>query len=389
MMLHRRDFIRAGLASALGLSALDHLFSAAIASDSPPPLLILLELRGGNDSLSTLIPFEDAEYHKLRPTLRRTKRETLPLTSGLGLHPALRTLAEVFHQGQVALLQGLGYEHQSFSHFRSQDVWDTGSDGLQVLSDGWATRAIRNLPTQGRPLDAVTLDLTGPGPARGLLRRSIQIDNPNRFRADHELQQLPPADIANPSLTHIRTIQENVNETHGIMSLLPQMRTSDFAGETLQVKIRIIKRLLTQFPQLPYLKFTHDGYDTHAKQRSTHDALMRELDSGLADLVRFLKTTGRWRDTVILTYSEFGRCPIENVSAGTDHGSSSSHFALGGRVKGGTYGERPRLSTLVDSQLPFTVDFRSVFSTVIADHWKIDPAMVFTKKFPSLGFVRY
>jgi uncharacterized protein (DUF1501 family) len=152
--------------------------------------------------------------------------------------------------------------------------------------------------------------------------------------------------------------------------------------------IKILKKLILGIPHLPFIKFTHAGYDTHSNQVDTHEKLLIELNNGLSDLISFLRLNNRWNDTLIVTYSEFGRAPIENSSMGTDHGTLSCHFVMGGRVKGGLYGKYPLFSEIENFQFVNPIDYRTMFSSIMDDFWKIDSSKVFNKKFENLGFVK-
>lgn len=386
MNTNRRDFIKLMMMGA----ALPGTFSQNVLSavHKNHPLVIFLELKGGNDFLSTLIPFTDPDYKKLRPTLHISETDTLPISDKLGLHKNLKVFSDLFGKNELAIIQGIGYEQQSYSHFKSIDIWESGSTGSEFFYDGWAARAIKRMSPGDRFVDAIGLGISGAGPARGMQNRFFILENPERFLSSYEIQKIQPPVRQTPALSHIQSIQQNINETYYHMKQLPSMKDINFSGETFIVTVRVIKKILSGVPHLPYLKFTHEGYDTHSGQKPTHDKLMKDLNDGLTDLISFLKETGMWHNTILVTYSEFGRCPMENFSNGTDHGGSSCHFITGGRVKGGLYGEYPSFKDIKDFQFQTTEDYRRMFSEITSDFWGIDPKGVFNKKFEKFNFIK-
>lgn len=388
MKVSRRDFVKSALLSTAIPGLFTRSASAELGTSVPRPLVIFLELKGGNDFLSTLVPYSNDDYRKLRPTLHLTEKEVLPLNDQLGFHRSLKLFSHLYQKKELAILQGLGYENQSFSHFKSLDNWESGSTGNEFFYDGWAARALRKMSSEQRFVDAIGLGVTGAGPARGLEKKIFILENPERFLSSYELQKIIQEKNPGISLAHILNIQENINETFYRMKQLPSMKDINFSGEPFIVTVRVIKKILSGIPGLPYLKFTHEGYDTHSGQKLTHDKLMKDLNDGLTDLITFLKENNLWTQTLLVTYSEFGRSPMENFSGGTDHGGSSCHFVMGGRIKGGLYGEYPAFREISDFQFKPTADYRMVFSEIVEDFWKVNSKAVFNKTFKHFSFLK-
>lgn len=382
--MNRRAFIQTTLLA----SVLAYIKGAQALSHSRMPLLIMLELKGGNDFLNSLIPFAEPEYYKLRPTLGIPKSELDPLNSDIGIHKRLPLLTRLFKDKELAVVQGLGYENPSFSHFRSMDIWETGSDAREVITDGWANRALRQSHQHLRSVDAVAIGNSSLGPVRGLDERSFLLENPDRFINNYALQNINSDSLKNSSLSHIQSTQKNVNNTYQSVKELPGMKDVEFSGDQLIISTRIVKTILNGMPDLPFMKFTQEGFDTHADQMSSHLTLLSLLNESLEMLVSYLKTSGKWNDTLIVTYSEFGRGPRENFSAGTDHGTSSCQFVMGGRVKGGLYGSYPSFKEIDDFHFKATLDYRNLLSTIIQDFWKLDSEKVFGRKFETLDFIK-
>lgn len=350
------------------------------------PLVIFLELKGGNDFLSTLVPYSNTLYAKFRPELAISRSQLNVINSSLGFHKNISLFNKLFENKELAIIQGVGCKKPSFSHFRGVEIWETGSSGEEIIYDGWAARALRSSPDIRRAVDGIGIN--GAGPAKGLEKKLFVLENPQRLLDNFNIQKIDEKETSNNSLNHIISIQENINEAHVAMRSLPHMSDINYSGQPFIVSVRVIKKILSEIKYLPYLKFTHDGYDTHSNQHITHSNLMFELNEGLSDLVTFLKRSNLWKDTIIVTYSEFGRAPQENFAKGTDHGTSSCQFVMGGRVRGGFYGEYPSFAKIEDFQFVPTMDYRSIFSSVMKDFWKLDPSMAFKDKIETFNFIK-
>lgn len=348
-------------------------------SNAAPPgaarVLVLVELKGGNDGLNTLVPFADPAYYRLRPTLAVPRAQVVQLSPQLGLHPALAPLLPAWQAGEMAVIQGVGYPGPSRSHFRSIEIWDTGSASGERLAEGWIARVLAEAPRDpAAPVDAIVVDdnvqpVTGPG-LRLLALRDIDTltAQPGRpVPAGH-------AAAGNAALRHLLAVQ------HGIQAAAESLRRhlqvapepaldlpqTPFGGE-LDVAARLV---LSGLP-LAAIKVALPGFDTHARQRETHDRLLGVLAQALAAFRAGLVRAGRWNEVLVLTYSEFGRRAAQNGSDGTDHGTAAPQLALGGRVKGGLHGRQPSLSDLADGDMRHAVDFRDVFSTVARRWWGV------------------
>ncbi|CAB3750551.1 DUF1501 domain-containing protein [Paraburkholderia humisilvae] len=347
--------------------------------------LILVELKGGNDGLNTVVPFADPLYYRLRPRLAIGRDAVLPLDERIALHPALRPLMPLWQSGQLAIVQGLGYPQFNLSHFRAMEIWDTGSDAHRYLRDGWVTRALARAhassPAPARaladalrvdgPVDGLVIDSAEPGPLTGVacrvatLMRSSAGAGANGFAVAQPLSARFPVDAFGTSL---RTA------TYAIAAGLRQGDPGVTRSE----------------PGTAVIRVTLNGFDTHANQRERHTMLLAQLAQGLEALHAALRELGRWDDTLIVTYSEFGRRARENDSGGTDHGSSAPHFVIGGRVRGGLYGAPPTFSQLDgNGNLPMAVDFRRLYATVLAAWWGCDAvAVVLERHFDPLPLLR-
>jgi uncharacterized protein (DUF1501 family) len=368
--MDRRNFL-------VGAGALSVVLAgrAALADQADRRILLLVELKGGNDGLNTLIPYANPHYHALRGGIGVTRERTLQLNEKVGLHEKLTPLMDSWQAKDLAILQGVGYPYPNRSHFRSIEIWDTASASSQTLNEGWVARAFdgTTLP-KGAGVDAIIVDnnalpTAGPG-----LRTIVMQDAENFLRQAQAMKDTPAAgDSGNPALRHLLAVRHEVNGAAiGLKDKLHDGSVPAIAyaqdnllGRQLDLATRII---MARVPVIA-VKVALGGFDTHANQVPTQERLLSVLANGLATLRRNLIASGQWNDVVVMTYSEFGRRAKQNASGGTDHGTAAPHFVMGGKVKGGLHGVYPSLSDLQDGDLKHTVDFRNVYSAVAKGCW--------------------
>ncbi len=334
-------------------------------------LLILIELKGGNDGLNSWIPRRgeaQAIYQRLRPTLAIAPQEQLDLGEDHGLHPALAPLLPLWEAGEMAILEGLGYPQQNLSHFRSIEIWDTASKAHEYLPDGWLARSFTRLAPPARFLaDAVAIGAElGPfaGSPRAFTMASVE-----GFQRQARLAEARTAHSNNPMLAHVLGLEREARRALG--ELDPKRRIeADFPSHAFGQQAKTAIHLLTASSGVAALRLGLGSFDTHQGQAGTHQALLKQFAEGVVALRQALKALGRWEDTLILTYCEFGRRPRENDSRGTDHGSANVQFAFGGALRAGRHGQAPDLGSLDAQGNPaFTTDFRRVYASVLRRWW--------------------
>ena len=338
-------------------------------------ILLLVELRGGNDGLNTLVPYADAKYRELRPAIGVARERILPLDERVGLHEKLEPLMESWKAKDLAILQGVGYPYPNRSHFRSIEIWDTASASNQTLSEGWIAQAFQgaSLP-KGAGVDSIVVD-TNALPSTGPGLRTIVMQDAENFlhQAEALKEQSGMKDGGNPALRHLLAVRHEVNAA--AKGLSDRLRAAPAPAHAyaqdllLGRQFDLATRVLTARVPVVAVKTALGGFDTHANQVQPHERLLGFLATSLATLRRNLIAANLWNDVVVMTYSEFGRRAKQNASAGTDHGTAAPLFVMGGGVKGGLYGAYPSLGDLQDGDLKHTVDFRSVFATVAQGCW--------------------
>ena len=335
-------------------------------------ILVLVELAGGNDGLNTVVPYSDAAYYDLRPTTALARENIIQLDERLGFNALLAPLLPLWKRCQMAVALGVGYPGPNFSHFRSIDIWDTASGSKEFLDDGWVSRLFAEArPPAEFAADAVVLGRNAIGPVKGKNMRTAVLNNPNLLKVAKRMRQLPMT-AKNPALAHLTGVQTDARHAARVI-LNKRLEDVDvgteFPDDPFGQQMEIAARLVVSASPVPMIKTALKGFDTHAGQSVDHPALLTSLANGLAAFIRSVEAKGHWDRVLVMTYSEFGRRPKENDSDGTDHGTSAPHFLLGGRVRGGFYGEQPPLDDLVERNLAHRLHFRSLYATVAREWW--------------------
>ena len=384
--MNRREFLNAAAAVTTG-GVLAWLPQAGWAAANYQKTLILVELKGGNDGLNTVVPYADARYAALRPRIAIARDQVLQLDESSGLNPALLPLMPLWKLGEIAVVQGVGYPAANLSHFRSIEIWDTASKSSEYLQDGWLTRAFAQAPVpRAYAADAVVVGSAEMGPFSGGGTRTIALTNTEQFLQQAKLA-VASGQAHNGALNHILRVEQDIvqaasglNANHTFRTVFPQTAFGN--------AIRTVSQVIASRSGVAALKVSLNGFDTHSGQPATHTRLLKELAEGLIALKGALSEIACWDDTLVATYAEFGRRPRENASAGTDHGTASVHFVLGGHVKGGLYGQRPILDRLDgNGNLSFAVDFRDIYATVLERWWGVNAVAALRGRFAAMDFV--
>lgn len=381
--MERRDFFK--VLAAAGVAAWLPRSGWAATPAAYRNLLVLVELKGGNDGLNTAVPYADPEYYALRPRLGVQRETVLQLDSRTGLHPRLAPLLPLWRAGELAVVQGIGYPEPNLSHFRSIEIWDTASRSDQYLQQGWLARAFAAYPAPADfAADGVVVGSQELGPLTGSSGRTLALANTEQFLRNARLAA-PAGNSRNPALRHILKVEADIAQAAAKLGASAQPLHTEFPKGEFGNAVRAACKVVARSPGVAALRLTLNGFDTHQNQPGLHGNLLGQLAEGLAALKAALVELGRWDRSLILTYAEFGRRPRENQSNGTDHGAGSAHFALGGKVRGGLYGAPPMLRQLDgNGNLAFAVDFRSLYATVLERWWGIPAFNVLGGRYPIL-----
>jgi uncharacterized protein (DUF1501 family) len=390
MNMNRRELLAS--TASLGFAGFPT-FSFAQSISNKDRVLILVELKGGNDSLNTVIPYANTIYAQLRPTIGIKSEDVIRIDSQQGLHPALAPLVPIWEKNELAIVQGVGYPDPNLSHFRSIDIWNTASKSTEYLPDGWVARSIKNglQATSGKAFtsDGVLIGVSEQGPLAGAqaitLRQTEAFVNQSRLAMPAEL-------AANTSFAHIlgveRAIVDAANGLRGEKYAFKTEFPGGNFGQSVQSAAQIVAGQRGK-AGVPVIVLSLGSFDTHVNQTGNHAGLLKQLADGLAALRSALQEVGAWERALVMTYSEFGRRARQNQSNGTDHGTAASHFVMGGAVKGGLVGQAPDLAHLDASQnLLYTTDFRQLQATVAKGWWGVNPELVVRGKFEQLPLIK-
>ncbi len=351
-------------------------------------LLILVELKGGNDGLNTVVPYADGEYYSLRPRIAIARDQVLQLDSRSGLHPALQPLMGMWQNRELAVVQGVGYPGANLSHFRSIEIWDTASKSTEYLRDGWLARAFAAAPVpKSYAADGVVVGSGEMGPLAGGGTRALALTNTEQFLRQARLAGGEGAS-RNPALSHILKVERDVMQAAARLNMDYALRT-EFPNHPFGNALKTAAQVIASKAGVAVVKVTHNGFDTHSGQQGTQQRLLRDLADGLVAMQMAMQEIGRWDTTLVMTYCEFGRRPKENQSGGTDHGTANAHFVLGGRVKGGLYGPPPALARLDgNGNLPFAIDFRDLYATALERWWGLNATTALNGRFSPVDVLK-
>ena len=398
MKISRRAMIKDGLLVVSAGMIMPTIFSRGVASAHAQALdgsrfaqvatdhtLIVVQMAGGNDGLNTVVPFTDPLYHQMRPTLGITDSQVLQLDTRLGLHPNLAPLKQLWDVGHLAIVEGVGYPNQSLSHFQAMDIWQT-LDLNGNGSEGWLGKLVTGLvDQQGHPFKSLDI---GVQTAQALASISTQVPTVANVQSYRLYPDPADRDAGNARVQALLNLYNSYPQTAPYAALLDttalsaqegsrQLHTADaqyqpavtYPNGPFAAGLKVLAEAIVQGLGLRVGYVTLGGFDTHANQQQTHNVLMTTLANGLSAFYTDLAKHGKADNVVVMTWSEFGRRVEENGSLGTDHGTAAPLFVLGNAVNKGIFGEPPSLSNLDNNgNLKYTVDFRSVYATVL-DRW--------------------
>ncbi len=400
-MLSRRDFIQDSLAVvSLGLSV-PTIFSKAIAAAAEQnnaasvsgKTLIVVQMAGGVDGINALIPYKDAAYRANRSALGVAEKDMLVVNERIAFNPGMAKLKEIFDQGKLAIIEGVGYPNPNFSHFKAMDIWQS-ADPDGHATEGWLGRYFDGLTdADGHPLVGLSYGSRSPTsftssklslPAVSSLETfSLQNAAGDKNPDARRSSLLKLYDVYKPANTRFAALLDTTIENAYQSSLqLNAAHTTykpavTYPQSSLATGLRLLAELIDSGGSggVP-LRVGHvmlGGFDTHTQQDATLERLLKDTSESINAFWQDVRAHGHGDDVLIMTWSEFGRRVKENAQAGTDHGSAVPIFIIGNAVKGGFYGEPASLSNLDNGNLRFTTDFRSVYSTVL-ERWLQAPS---------------
>ena len=408
--------------SALHAEAADAATQIATGKDSP--ILVVLQMAGGNDGLNTVVPFANDDYARARRSLRLGTKEVLKLNDSIGLHPGLSGLKGLFDSGNLSVIQGVGYPNPNRSHFRSTEIWQTASDSEKFEKYGWIGRYFDNSCNGADPTVGVNVGRQMPQAFASHSLKGVSLDNPESYKfvsgEKNKTGEMSAMDVAYRGLNQ-DDAEDMSGDTIGVVAgkrVLPKgVSPLDFIERTaldaqvssdrilavskkvenkasypnsqLASSLKLVARLIGGGLPTRIYYVSQGGYDTHTNQLGTHARLLTELGDSVKAFVDDLKAQGNFDRVMVMTFSEFGRRVAENANSGTDHGAAGPMFVISQKAKAGLLGQYPSIASkdLVNGDLKYNVDFRSVYAGILEGWLKTDSSAVLGKKFPALQLV--
>ncbi len=357
-----------------------------MAGNGKAPVLVVVQLSGGNDFMNTLVPYTNGIYYDSRPTLSVAPEQVLPINETLGFHPNTAPLKALYDQGKVAVVQGIGYPNSNRSHFRGMDIWHT-CEPDKLVTEGWLGKVIREIdPRHDNVLTGVSF---GRGLPRAMAAPGVPVtsvadldtyglmsgmsDTQQRQEALEIFQSMYAPAVGSDMVTdYLAHTGLDVLKGADMIKQAPAMYMSSvtYADNPIAKSLRDVARVHTANLGTRIFYTQHGGYDTHATQLAVQPRLLTELAGALRDFMQDLRDHNAAEEVVILVFTEFGRRVKDNGS-GTDHGSGGGAFLIGERVKGGLYAEYPSLEPaqqLHGEDLRHTFEFRGVYATLL-EQW--------------------
>ena len=375
-------------------------------STKKDPVLVVLQLSGGNDALHTIVPYGDPLYYDYRPAVRVAENQVLPINNYLGFNPNLAPLQRLYHEGKVAIIQGVGYHSANRSHFRSMDIWHT-CEPDKVGNEGWLGRAIKALDPKGENV------LTGVNFGRGLPRAlvmpevpvasvgnletygvltGIEAEDQRSDALDFFSRVYSPAMGRGPVVDYLS--QTGVDALKGADTLSAATERYSSAVEYGSSSVAQYMRNIAQVHtadlgcRVLYTTAPYNSFDTHGGQLVAHASLWTDVAQTISDFYDDLKEHNASDNVAVLLFTEFGRRVRDNGS-GTDHGTGGLALVVGDPVEGGLYGEYPSLAPekQLDGDLQYNNDFRGMYSTLLEDWLGLDAKSIVNGSFEKLDFI--
>ncbi|TNJ47194.1 DUF1501 domain-containing protein [Tamlana fucoidanivorans] len=396
--MDRRNFLKqSSLASSLFfVPSFVKAFEDVASSQLGYKRLVIIQLSGGNDGLNTVIPFRNDLYYSERPSLGIATKDILKINDEVGLHSSLKPLKNLYDQGYLSIINNVGYPNPNRSHFRSMDIWQTASDSNEYAQSGWIGRYLDHYGKQ--PYSAIEIDESLSLAMKGEHFNAMATQD---SKALYNLSKDP----------YFRHVTKHQNDAHLSEHNLGYLYKTMIAAESSAKYIYEASKTISSTKEYPSNKFGKQlkttaqfinsnlntkvfytslgGFDTHVNQLATQKRLLNIYAKGIEAFVQDLKANNTFKDTLILTFSEFGRRVKQNASVGTDHGTANNVFIIGENLKKqGLYNRMPNLSNLDDNgDLKFEIDFRTIYATVLNKWLEVNDTKVLNKSFYQLDFI--
>ena len=367
--------------------------------------IVVVQLSGGNDYLNCVVPYEDPRYIDSRPNVRITEDAVIPLDKGYGLNPAMQPIKDLYDQGKVAIVHGVGYPTPNRSHFRSMDIWHT-AEPTRVGDEGWLGNAIRQMHPDGD--NVVAAVNFGAGLPRALVAKGAPVASMNDLETYGLMNYLDSGDQRDEALEAFRRMYTQAIGSGPVMDFLSQtgldaLRGADilrsvpqkystnveYASDSFAKSMKGAAQVLQADIGTRICYTQHGSFDGHTDGLALQERLLRDVSWGIHDFYSDMREHGQSEDVLIFVFSEFGRRVKDNGN-GTDHGSGGVAFLIGDGVRGGQYSEYPSLDPekLLEGDLEFNLDFRSLYTEILEDWMEVDARPVVKGEYERVGFLK-
>ena len=401
-MSNRRDFLKISSLASASLMLPNFLKStgkANFSSSTQGKVLVVIQLSGGNDGLNTVVPFRNDIYYENRPKLGLGKEEILQMNDELGLHPSLEGMMNLYDEGEVSVINSVGYPNPNRSHFRSMDIWQSASRSDQYLQSGWIGRFLDSACNNGHitPHTAIELSDSLSLALKGKQIKGLATNNPKSLyqaTRDPFIQVLakqpqqkhedhPNIDYLHKTLIEASSSAKYLHEKSKIYKSWASYPANKFGK-----RLKTISELIISGSETRVYYVSHSGFDTHVNQKGQHARLLEQYDKGISAFVEDLKKNDRFKDVMIMTFSEFGRRVKQNAGGGTDHGTANNLFLMSGSLKkAGVYNKAPNLKDLDKGDLKYEIDFRRVYASLLDNWLEVDSTGILGESFQKLKVV--
>ena len=357
--------------------------------------LVIIQWSGGNDGLNTLVPFRNDLYYKKRPKLAIPKKKVLRVTDELGFNPMLGGLKNLYDEGLLTVINNVGYPNPVRSHFRSMDIWHTASGSDQYWQTGWLGRYLDQASSDYLPHTALEVDDALVLALKGKNRSGFAASNPERLKksANNQFLRKVAHHHNHDHEENVAYLYKTLIDTQSSANYLfeknkDSKRKGSYPSTQIGKDLATIANLITNDSNTKIYYINMGGFDTHASQKGKQAKLLKQYNDAIKIFIKDLQKNQKIDDTLIMTFSEFGRRVKENASQGTDHGTANNVYFMGGKLKNpGIFNEAPNLSKLDNGDLIYSVDFRRIYASVLKNWLGVDPGDVLLEKFKPLGIV--
>lgn len=397
MVIKRKEFLQVGSLATASLLMPKFLKAFERPALVPPgnKVLVVIQLSGGNDGLNTVVPLGNDIYYRERPSIAIAKGDALKLTDDAGLNQALASFKSLYDEGNLAIINSVGYPNPDRSHFRSMDIWQSASDSDKYVYTGWLGRYLDaqckhcDKPTQALEIDDM-LSLA----LKGEEQKGLAFKDPRRlYNSSNERFY---KDISHAH-THGEETVDYLYKTMGATlssaeyifqqsKLHPTNAT--YPNSNLGKDLKTIASLILSDINTKVYYVSLGSFDTHVNQQAQQKRLFTELSDAVKAFSDDMKRNNRFDDVLLMSFSEFGRRVAQNASNGTDHGTANSMFFVGGALKQkGFVNTLPDLTNLNEGDLRYQVDFKNVYATVLNKWLGANDIEILGKKYDYLSFI--